>query len=219
MDPKLRKVILAALDAGDAIASEVLDPQRNWGDAQAFVQDQHKAVKAARRAMEKERWWLPQPTNCARLPPWGRLAKNERLRDALDEAEKQAWIESFESFEGAELFVESAKKSGEQIAENANCSDGLVGRVADAIEAAKCPHREGPFGGYDYGHNEAFYGPAPEGGRYVIRDFRDPQKNWGKFLHLTNDNAAHEAMFAKMTREHIAQAAIAALTNAAAEHP
>ena len=55
MDPKLRKAILAALDAGDAIASEVLDPQRNWGDAQAFVQEQHKAVKAARRAMEKER--------------------------------------------------------------------------------------------------------------------------------------------------------------------
>ena len=88
-----------------------------------------------------------------------------------------------------------------------------VERVARAIEAAQCKGREGPFGGYDYGHNTAFYGPEPEGGRYVIRDFRDPASpDWGKWLHQTNDSEDHERMFAKMTREHIAQAAIRAIT-------
>ena len=84
--------------------------------------------------------------------------------------------------------------------------------VARAIKSASCPGREGPFGGYDYGHNEAFYGPAPEGGRYVIRDFRDPSSpDWGAWLHQTNDRDEHESMFAKMTDDHVAQAAIAAL--------
>jgi len=88
----------------------------------------------------------------------------------------------------------------------------LIERVADAIEAAECRGREGPFGGYDYGHNEAFYGKAPEGGRYVIRDFRDPASDdWGKWLHQTDDNAEHEAMLVKMTREHIAVTAIRAM--------
>ena len=84
--------------------------------------------------------------------------------------------------------------------------------VARAIKSASCHGREGPFGGYDYGHNEAFYGPAPEGGRYVIRDFRDPSSpDWGAWLHQTNDRDEHESMFAKMTDDHVAQAAIAAL--------
>ena len=87
-----------------------------------------------------------------------------------------------------------------------------VEAVARAIESASCPGREGPFGGYDYGHNEAFYGPAPEGGRYVIRDFRDPSSpDWGAWLHQTNDRDEHESMFARMTDDHVAQAAIAAL--------
>ena len=87
-----------------------------------------------------------------------------------------------------------------------------VEAVARAIKSASCPGREGPFGGYDYGHNEAFYGPAPEGGRYVIRDYRDPSSpDWGAWLHQTNDRDEHEAKFAKMTDDHVAQAAIAAL--------
>lgn len=87
-----------------------------------------------------------------------------------------------------------------------------VEAVARAIKSASCPGREGPFGGYDYGHNEAFYGPAPEGGRYVIRDFRDPSSpDWGAWLHQTNDRDEHESMFARMTDDHVAQAAIAAL--------
>jgi hypothetical protein len=81
--------------------------------------------------------------------------------------------------------------------------------VADAIEVAGCPNREGPFGGYDYGHNTDFYGPAPDAGRYVVRDFRDPSSpDWGKFMHLTNDREEHELVFAQLTRRHIAKAAI-----------
>lgn len=87
-----------------------------------------------------------------------------------------------------------------------------VEAVKAAIKLASCPGREGPFGGYDYGHNEAFYGPAPEDGRYVIRDFRDRKSpDWGKWLHQTDNCEEHEAMFVKMTDDHIAQAAIAAL--------
>jgi hypothetical protein len=87
----------------------------------------------------------------------------------------------------------------------------LVEKVGQAIEAARCNGREGPFGGYDYGHDTDFYGPAPEGGRYVIRDFRDPgSPDWGKWLHQTNDREEHEKLFAKMTRDHIARAAIEA---------
>ena len=87
-----------------------------------------------------------------------------------------------------------------------------VEAVKAAIKLASCPGREGPFGGYDYGHNEAFYGPAPEDGRYVIRDFRDRKSpGWGKWLHQTDNREEHEAMFVKMTDDHIAHAAIAAL--------
>ena len=87
-----------------------------------------------------------------------------------------------------------------------------VEAVKAAIKLASCLGREGPFGGYDYGHNEAFYGPAPEDGRYVIRDFRDPKSpDWGKWLHQTDNREEHEAMFVKMTDDHIAHSAIAAL--------
>jgi hypothetical protein len=91
-------------------------------------------------------------------------------------------------------------------------SEGVVERVARAIDAAQCKGREGPFGGYDYGHNADFYGPAPEGGRYVVRDFRDPASpDYGKWVHQTNDRDEHERVFARMTEHHIARAAIAAL--------
>ena len=88
--------------------------------------------------------------------------------------------------------------------------DDIVERVARAIDEAICPHREGPFGGYDYGHNTEFYGPAPDGGRYVIRDFRTLASK-GEWLHQTDDLALHEATLARMTKEHIAKAAIRAV--------
>lgn len=85
----------------------------------------------------------------------------------------------------------------------------LIARVADAIEQARCPHREGPFGGYDYGHPDD---QPVKGGRYVVRDFRDPSSpDWGKWLHQTDDREDHERVFEQMTREHIARAAIAAI--------
>lgn len=92
----------------------------------------------------------------------------------------------------------------------------LIEKVALAIEVASCPGREGPFGGYDYGHNTEFYGPEPEGGRYVIRDFRLPHSG-GKWLHQTHDQSDHDATFQRMTDHHIAQAAIATVFDWLAE--
>lgn len=85
----------------------------------------------------------------------------------------------------------------------------MVERVADAIESARCPHREGPFGGYDYGYRNA---TPPKDGRYVIRDFRSPASpDWGKWIHQTDDVNEHDALLLKMTRHHIARAAIEAM--------
>lgn len=81
-------------------------------------------------------------------------------------------------------------------------SDGLVEEIARAIETAQCVGREGPFGGYDYGYPDD---KPVEGGRYVIRDFRDPRSpDWGQWLHQSSDREEHEAKFAEMTRHHIA---------------
>jgi hypothetical protein len=85
----------------------------------------------------------------------------------------------------------------------------LVERVARAIENARCTGREGPFGGYDYGYDTDFYGPEPEGGRYVVRDFRDPSSpTFGAWVHQTADRDEHEAAFKRLTEHHIATAAI-----------
>jgi hypothetical protein len=85
----------------------------------------------------------------------------------------------------------------------------LVERVARAIENSRCAGREGPFGGYDYGYDTDFYGPEPEGGRYVVRDFRDPSSpTFGAWVHQTADRDEHEAAFKRLTEHHIATAAI-----------
>lgn len=87
--------------------------------------------------------------------------------------------------------------------------DSMVERVSAAIVRAGCPGREGPFGGYDYGYPDD---TPVKGGRYVIRDFRKiGSPDFGKWLHQTDDAAVHEEVFAKMTREHIARAAIMAM--------
>lgn len=78
-----------------------------------------------------------------------------------------------------------------------------------AAEQARCPHREGPYGGYDYGHRNDE--PVP-GGRHVVRDFRDPSSpDWGKWLHQTDDPLVHEKVFERMTAEHIIGSITAAL--------
>lgn len=87
--------------------------------------------------------------------------------------------------------------------------DSMVERVSAAIVRSGCPGREGPFGGYDYGYPDD---TPVKGGRYVIRDFREiGSPDFGKWLHQTDDATVHEEMFAKMTREHIARAAIEAM--------
>lgn len=97
----------------------------------------------------------------------------------------------------------------------ASIPDAVLDQVAFAIEQARCPGREGPYGGYDYGYNEAFYGPAPEGGRYVVRDFRNPRlPTWGKWVHQTPDRDEHEQAYLRLTGRHIAQAAIEAFAQA-----
>src|SRR3546814_8088281 len=76
-----------------------------------------------------------------------------------------------------------------------------IDRAVAAAEKARFPLREGPFGGYDYGHNNS---QPVKGGRYVIRDFRDPSSpDWGKWIHQTDNHDEHEALFKRMTDEHI----------------
>jgi len=83
-----------------------------------------------------------------------------------------------------------------------------VEAVARAIETARCLDREGPYGGYDYGHDNR---APPPGGRYVVRDFRDPSsEGWGRWVHQTDDREKHEAAFNRLTEHHIAQAALEA---------
>lgn len=80
-------------------------------------------------------------------------------------------------------------------------SHEVISDVANAIDRARCPHREGPFGGYLYDD------------LHVIRDFRDPASpDWGKWLHRTTDTYLHEELYAKMTREYIASEAILAFS-------
>ena len=78
-------------------------------------------------------------------------------------------------------------------------------RVATAIEQAQCPNREGPYGLYDY----TSYGhPKP----HHVRDFRDPRSaTWGHAVLMTTDREEAEATYRKLTREHIARAAIDAV--------
>ena len=53
MAPKLRKTIEAGLAAGSAIAREVADPTRNWGEMGTFAAEQNKIIKSAIRALAK----------------------------------------------------------------------------------------------------------------------------------------------------------------------
>lgn len=94
----------------------------------------------------------------------------------------------------------------------------VLDEVAFAIERARCPGREGPYGGYDYGHNTDFYGPEPDGGRYVVRDFRDFRSpDWGKWVHQTACEEEHDQALLRLTGRHIAEAAITAYVNTVAQ--
>jgi hypothetical protein len=84
--------------------------------------------------------------------------------------------------------------------------------IWEAIEAAGCPHREGPYGLYDYSN---YPGTEPP---HVVRDFRDPRSaDWGKAVFRTSDAAAAKTEFTRLTHEHIAMAAYRASMEAAAQ--
>jgi len=87
-------------------------------------------------------------------------------------------------------------------------NEKTLNRVADAIEAASCPNREGPFGLYDYTRylNEGSTKP------HCVRDFRDPKSDtWGDIIHCTDDPNEAQDVYNQLTRQHIAAAAIKAM--------
>src|SRR3546814_10583376 len=87
------------------------------------------------------------------------------------------------------------KAAGEQLSlavQTTLFQPAAIDRAVAAAEKARFPLREGPFGGYDYGHNNS---QPVKGGRYVIRDFRDPSSpDWGKWIHQTDNHDEHEAL-------------------------
>src|SRR3546814_14300125 len=82
------------------------------------------------------------------------------------------------------------KAAGEQLSlavQTTLFQPAAIDRAVAAAEKARFPLREGPFGGYDYGHNNS---QPVKGGRYVIRDFRDPSSpDWGKWLPQTANSS------------------------------
>lgn len=81
----------------------------------------------------------------------------------------------------------------------------MIERVADAIEMARCPDREGPYGLYDY---SSYQWVKP----YHVRDFRDPASaTYGDCVFRSQYRASAEAEYTRLTRAHIALAAIEAM--------
>ncbi len=78
-------------------------------------------------------------------------------------------------------------------------------RVGMAIERANNPGREGPYGLYDY----TTYGdPVP----HHVRDFRDMRSDtYGHTVFRSTDRDAARAEYERLTRCHIARAAVEAL--------
>lgn len=82
-------------------------------------------------------------------------------------------------------------------------SDETLDAVAEAIRVAECPHREGPFGLYDY----SSYTGTHEGA-HRVRDFRsysDPA--YGSSVHICDSSEEARRVYEEMTRRHIAAAA------------
>ena len=77
-------------------------------------------------------------------------------------------------------------------------TDSVLDKVAEAIERAQCPDREGPYGLYSYG-------------KYAVRDFRDySSPDYGKVIFTHEDENIARAEYEKLTRRHIARAGIKA---------
>lgn len=98
-----------------------------------------------------------------------------------------------------------------------NAADNAVlDAIADAIEQAQCPDREGPYGGYDYSYPD---GEEPEKGRYVVREYRYIDERYGRIVHQTHDKAEHDRVYKQLTRRHIARAARNAYLRATSSNP
>lgn len=80
--------------------------------------------------------------------------------------------------------------------------------LAAAIETASCPGREGPYGLYDYSE---YPGETPP---YVVRDFRVRGPGHGDAVFSSHDRAEADAVYDRLTREHVARAAIEAFLSA-----
>lgn len=82
-------------------------------------------------------------------------------------------------------------------------SDEVLDAIAMAIGIAECPHREGPFGLYDYSDSERGNEDA-----HHVRDFRsysDP--SYGRSVHVCDDPVEARRVYDEMTRRHVASAA------------
>jgi hypothetical protein len=161
------------------------------------------SLKVAMPASGEDQDWR------AKAVAWLRARRDQRPPDSLwsaagvlaDRMEK-------EPFEQPMCF---ASKSLATVAagddEGVAYTDELLDRVAEAITRAQCPGREGPYGGYDYGHRRE--DDLPCEGRYVVRDFRDVSSDtFGAWVHQTPDVEVHEAAFDRLTKRHIARAAL-----------
>lgn len=78
----------------------------------------------------------------------------------------------------------------------------VLDAVGFAIDAARCPSGEGPYGLFDY----TSYGwPKP----HRVRDFRDTKsKSYGADVFVSDDRDEARAEFERLRRHHLAQAAI-----------
>lgn len=81
--------------------------------------------------------------------------------------------------------------------------------IADAIEKAQCPDRQGPYGLFDYSR---YPGDSPP---RVVRDFRYPGlPTFGHQVFSSHHEDKAAAEFERLTRRHIAAAAVVAVLNA-----
>lgn len=99
-----------------------------------------------------------------------------------------------------------AKKQPTPKAETSAPSREMLDAVSQAIEAAYCPDREGPYGLYNYTN---YKGEAPP---HQVRDFRElggQTYGFTVFGSYTQDDALD--VYNRLTRDHIAIAAINAV--------
>lgn len=84
--------------------------------------------------------------------------------------------------------------------------NALIETMARAYDDASCPHREGPYGLYDY---SKYPGKSPP---HVVRDFRDlSSEKYGAFAASYEDRDSAEAEYKRLTKQHIYGSILSAL--------